>query len=160
MAKPYKYKGMLANKRKPLLVDKNPIIEKGLRIVYDMDTEALIRELFADCGAGSFNPDSEKGLAIGLAGAAWRQVALTLAERHVKGFQHASNVRKGRPKRADEYEIWAAMTRRFANGQGFRQAADYVAKERQKGETLHAIGSAYSRFVKANPQLDTRQKLR
>jgi hypothetical protein len=159
MAKPYKYKGILANKRKLLaLVDKNPIIENALRIVYDMDTHALIRELFADCGAGHFNPDWEKGLGIGLEGAAWRQVALTLAERHVKGFQYAVNAQKGRPKRTDEHEIWAAITPRLANGQSLRQAADLVAKERQKDESFHVIESAYRRFVKVYPQLDVRQK--
>ena len=109
MAKPYKYTGMLAKKRKTLtLVHENPVVENALRIVYDM----LIRELFADCGAGQFNPNLEKGL--GSAHAGWRKVALTLAERHVKGFQHAGNAQKGRPKRADEGEIWAAMTPRLA----------------------------------------------
>jgi hypothetical protein len=159
MAKPYKYKGMLAKKRKPLtLVDENPIIENALRIVYDMDRQALIRELFADCGAGQFNPNLEKGL--GSAHAGWRKVALTLAERHVKGFQHAGNAQKGRPKRADEIEIWAAITPRLTNGQSLRQAADLVAKERQKGESFHAIESTYRRFVKAYPELDKRQKSR
>jgi hypothetical protein len=147
MAKPYKYMGILAKKRETLtLVDKNPVVENALRIVYDR----LIRELFADCGAGQFNPNLEKGL--GSAHAGWRKVALTLAERHVKGFQHAGNAKKGRPKRADEHEIWAAITPRLANGQSLRQAAGLVAKERQKDESFHAIESAFaSAFLTSNP---------
>jgi hypothetical protein len=159
LAKPYKYKGILAKKRKPLpLVDENPTIENALRIVHDITRQALIRELFADCGAGQFNPFMEKGL--GSAHAGWRKVALTLAERHVKGFQHAGNARKGRPEREDEREIWAAITLRLADGQHLRQAARLVAKERQKGESFDVIESAYRRFVRVYPQLDTRQKSR
>jgi hypothetical protein len=159
MANPHKYAGILATKREPLTLNpENSQIESAFRIIYERHTEALIHALFADCGAGQFNPNLEKGL--GSAHTGWRKVAMTLAERHIEGFQHASNARKGRPKRTDDGKIWAAVTQRLANGERLRHAARYVAKERQKGEMLDAIESAYRRYVKNNPDfdLDIRQK--
>jgi hypothetical protein len=82
---------------------------------------------------------------------------MTLAERHIPGFQHATGKRIGRPKRNDDAKIWFAMAKRLDKGQRIRQAAKSVSNERNKGESPDAIERSYRRFIKAHPLL-ARQK--
>ena len=155
MAKRYKYAGILAKKREPIILFPNDHqIEAAFRIIYEAHTVALIHELFADCNAGRFNAKLEKGLAAGQTG--WRKVAMTLAERHVAGFEPKQS-RDGRPARTDEADIWVAVTQRMAKGQSLRQAARGVLKDRGQKDSVAAIESAFRRYVKRHSILK-RQK--
>jgi|SRR5580704_4533629 hypothetical protein len=151
MTKPYKYAGILAKKRQPPITHADKQSDAAFRIIYEIHTEDLVRALFADCKAGP--------RATGLGAAApfgWRQVTMTLAERHVPGFQHTTGKRRGRPKRTDDAKIWVAMAKRLDKGQTIRQAAKYVAKERNRDESPAAIERSYRRFIKAYPELARR----
>lgn len=131
----YKYNGVLGKKQKisPRSVDAD--IQKALNIVNERATLERVRALFEDCDAGIYDPNQDQGL--GAAQRGWRKVALTLAARHVPGFQYG--VGSGRPRQLWDAkmlkDIDAALTKqRKPNVQA---AAEAVAKKSgRSGATL------------------------
>ncbi len=93
MSSTYKYAGALAQKRRPKRSDSEPAVGAALSIADEATTVDRIRALFEDCGAGHYDPERDNGL--GGVQRGWRKVALTLAARHVPGFQFGRA--KGRP---------------------------------------------------------------
>ena len=148
--KKYKYTGLLARKRQPFVfVAENTQVGKALRIADNVQTEALIRELFADCDAGSYDANMDKGLGAAQSQLGWRRVAMTLAERYVPGFQYGRN--KGRPKKpfsADDAELIMEMTKVLQKQRqpSIRAAAVSVAKK--LGKKAGGVDRRYRRLMK------------
>jgi len=99
--------------------------------------------LFADCGVKT---NDEAG---------WAGVAFALALRHVPGFDLEGPKRRGARKKTNMDEdlfILTEMQKRLGKGgkgvQTNIQAAGYVARLRNKGETANAIARRYGRIMK------------
>ena len=148
--KKYKYTGLLAKKRQPFAFsDKNTQIVEALRIAGNAQTGALIRELFADCDAGSYNANLGGGLGAAQSQLGWRRVAMTLAERHVPGFQYGRNT--GRPKKtfgADDAKLIIEMSKalREQRHRSIKAAAASVAKK--LGKKPGGVDRRYRRLMK------------
>jgi hypothetical protein len=158
MAQPYKYKGILAKRREPRIsYSKDKVVDAAFDIIYSAATEALIDALFADCGArrdGPLNSELRRGLAAAAAPSNWQKVAITLAERHVPGFQHQVGKRRGRPPLFDEQKIVLRMMELTGQPTGQRKlsilsAARIVARERGKESETASIDRRFRRFLEA-----------
>jgi hypothetical protein len=155
MVTAHRYTGILGKRRKPLAKAADPNVAAALQLLYDLETENLLAALFADCGAPYHkSAHAPRG---GLVAAsldasqvsAWQHVALTLAKRHVKGFQVAKR-KRGRPRRSDHFEIIADMSRELrANKKSIREAAKSVATRRRFPQSAaDAIDQLYRRQMK------------
>jgi hypothetical protein len=143
MAKPYKYKGILAKPRPATAIELahllNPDdkeLEAQAKAAYDKNRQDLMAALFEDCGAAAGE----------LAG--WVTVALTLASRHVPGFMMRPLVAKtGRPAKGttDDAAVFLQVEAQRAKGHSVRAAAAHVARARRQGESAAAIDSQYRR---------------
>jgi hypothetical protein len=145
MALPYKYKGILGEPRPvrlPLgywLDPANKEYEAKAIAMYEAQEETYIDALFLDCDVPR---DDHHG---------WRHVAMTLAKRHVKGFQSAITKRMGRaPKRPpdEEFALLEEMQALIWAGQSIRNAARLVASKHRGKLTAGGLDSTYRRFVR------------
>src|SRR5580704_2463325 len=147
----HRYTGILGKRRQPLVKHRDPQIAAALEVLHELETEKLVAALFADCGVpylkSGHAPSARlaaAGLATGRIGA-WH-VALTLAKRHVPGFQVAER-KRGRRQRSDHREILVDMHREVhRNKKSIREAAKYVARKRRlPARAAVAIDQLYRR---------------
>jgi hypothetical protein len=109
--------------------------------------EKALRErwlaLHADCTVKPDDPDAA------------RQIALTLAFRHVPGFVGLLPTRRGAPRRpwknvARDLSTLIAVSEKVKVGQSIRQAAKYVARKRPiLGSSPDAVARRYTRTQQA-----------
>ena len=131
----YKYNGVLGKKQKISPRSDDADIQKALDIVSERETLARVLVLFEDCDAGLYDPNQDKGL--GAVQRGWRKVALTLAGRHVPGFQYG--VGRGRPRQPLDTKMLKEIdaTLKKQKKPSARAAAGSVAKKSgRSGATL------------------------
>jgi hypothetical protein len=134
---------------------RDPKIAAAFEVLYDLETEKLLEALFADCGAPYHKAAHARSAGIAAAGhaadlLALRHVTLTLAKRHVPGFQVA-NRKTGRRQSPDHYEILRDMIKQIHRNKGLsiRAAAKAVARARRlPGTDAVAIDQLYRRHMK------------
>lgn len=144
MAKPYQYKGVLAEPAKrPLLreAQKNPDDEELAGRARQEGLTAYLERIYAlheDCGVSPRDPK------------AWETIALTLASRHIPGFKRSG---RGAPrwswsKLTKDYLVFSAMSSRVNDGgQSVRQASQYVARKWPDLGDKSAVATRYRRVL-------------
>ena len=161
MATRYKYTGILGKKREPIDYDIN---NKGdlqvYQILHDLQTKALVDELLEDCSARPRPMYSGLGAARAPS-RPWEYIAMTLAERHVPGFQVRTGRKRGRPKK-DDRAIYLAMRphleKRRRVSAAAKSVSDELKKKGQSNATKSSVESAYYRFVRHYPELKVQRK--
>jgi hypothetical protein len=141
--KPYKYSGVLGKERESVIPlgywrypDEEEWQAKAAAAV-QAQQEALIDALFANCGISQSDPFG------------WREVALTLARRHVKAFQKATSGQRGRPHRAAQDLVDEVMEVVGRRNLSIRSASVIVAKRRGGGISGRTVESRVHTTMKA-----------
>jgi hypothetical protein len=128
----------------------------AFRVLYDLETEELMAALFVDCGVVYRKAAHVRSAGVVTAGHAaddllpWQHVVLTLAERHVPGFQVAKR-KTGRRQRSDHHEILVNMITLIHRDPriSIKEAAKAVARKRRLPEkAAGAIDQLYRRHMK------------
>ena len=126
MAKAHKYNGILGKPREsvfPAIDDPsyNPFDKRGqeailVRLMAQQD--ALVDALFADCGIDRSNRSG------------WEQVALVLAERHIKAFQKPTTAGAKKGAKSKDESLMLEMQALINDGKSISNAARIIVKRR------------------------------